>query len=216
LKATKIGELRRLSAEERHDLAEEILNQEGDMTWVEVDTRRPEIEDMFGYPRNYKITWTDKVSKSLQNTAGNGTDLSGGFTYELEEASQQQPALITILEKPFWLYQNSIYRAPLDLAPEEVLLLVKEQELKKTKRLERLRSLVEVSETLDKASSRERIPEEVQMFVWRRDEGKCVKCGSQGNLEYDHIIPVSKGGTNTNRNIQLLCEACNRSKSDKV
>ena len=75
---------------------------------------------------------------------------------------------------------------------------------------------MEVSETLAKVSSRERIPEEVQMFVWRRDGGKCVKCGSQGNLEYDHVIPVSKGGANTNRNIQLLCEACNSSKSDKV
>ena len=115
-----------------------------------------------------------------------------------------------------WIYKICLYLAQLDLDTEEILLLIKEQELQKTRRLERLRSLVEVSETLAKVSSRERIPEEVQMFVWRRDGGKCVKCGSQGNLEYDHVIPVSKGGANTNRNIQLLCEACNSSKSDKV
>jgi len=177
LKATKIGELRRLSTEE-----------------------------------TLEITWTAKVSKSLKSVKG----LQGEFTYELEEASQQQPKSLTIPDESLWLYQNSIYRAPLDLDSEEILLLIKEQELKKTKKLEKLKRVVEVSETLDKASSRERIPEEVQMFVWRRDEGKCVKCGSQGNLEYDHIIPVSKGGANTNRNIQLLCEACNRSKSDKI
>ena len=55
-------------------------------------------------------------------------------------------------------------------------------------------------------------PPQVKISVWRRDEGKCVKCGSQEKLEYDHIIPVSKGGSNTERNIQLLCEKCNRSK----
>ncbi len=40
---------------------------------------------------------------------------------------------------------------------------------------------------------RDKIPEDVQMFVWRRDQGKCVKCGTQERLEFDHIIPVSKG-----------------------
>ena len=64
--------------------------------------------------------------------------------------------------------------------------------------------------------SREPIPQDVQIFVWKRDEGKCVKCGSNENLEYDHIIPVSKGGNNTARNIQLLCQTCNRSKSNKI
>ena len=43
-------------------------------------------------------------------------------------------------------------------------------------------------------------------MVWRRDEGKCVQCDSSERIEYDHIIPVSKGGSNTVRNIQLLCE----------
>jgi 5-methylcytosine-specific restriction endonuclease McrA len=39
-----------------------------------------------------------------------------------------------------------------------------------------------------------------------------VKCGSQRSLEFDHIIPVALGGSNTARNIQLLCEGCNRAK----
>lgn len=56
------------------------------------------------------------------------------------------------------------------------------------------------------------VPPQVKIAVWRRDSGKCVKCGSQERLEYDHIIPISKGGSNTERNIQLLCEKCNRSK----
>ena len=52
----------------------------------------------------------------------------------------------------------------------------------------------------------------VRREVWRRDQGRCIKCGSQRKLEYDHMIPYSKGGSNTARNIQLLCENCNRKK----
>lgn len=60
------------------------------------------------------------------------------------------------------------------------------------------------------------IPKEVQREVWRRDEGRCVRCGSRLNLEFDHIIPISKGGSNTARNVQLLCEKCNRDKRDYI
>lgn len=60
------------------------------------------------------------------------------------------------------------------------------------------------------------ISQNVKDKVWRRDGGKCVECGSQERLEFDHIIPHSKGGSNTYRNIQLLCEHCNRSKSAKI
>lgn len=63
---------------------------------------------------------------------------------------------------------------------------------------------------------RQSIPDDVKIFVWQRDRGCCAKCGSQENLEYDHIIPVTKGGSNTARNIQLLCEKCNRSKSANI
>jgi len=63
---------------------------------------------------------------------------------------------------------------------------------------------------------RERIPDEVKIAVWRRDNGCCVRCGSRVNLEYDHIISISKGGSNTLRNIELLCEKCNRIKSNKI
>ena len=57
-----------------------------------------------------------------------------------------------------------------------------------------------------------RIPRNVQREVWRRDQGRCVECGSKEKLEFDHIIPFARGGSNTVRNVQLLCETCNRSK----
>jgi len=60
------------------------------------------------------------------------------------------------------------------------------------------------------------IPKAVQREVWRRDMGRCVECRTKERLEYDHIIPFSKGGSNTVRNIQLLCEKCNRSKYNRI
>lgn len=65
-------------------------------------------------------------------------------------------------------------------------------------------------------TTREVIPENVRAEVWRRDEGRCVKCGSRENLQFDHIIPVSKGGATTPTNLQLLCRSCNLAKGNKI
>jgi transcriptional regulator with XRE-family HTH domain len=72
------------------------------------------------------------------------------------------------------------------------------------------------SELLNFTLQARSISEKVRMFVWTRDEGRCVKCGVNENLEYDHIIPISKGGSHTERNLQLLCAQCNREKRDSV
>jgi HNH endonuclease len=60
------------------------------------------------------------------------------------------------------------------------------------------------------------ISQEVKDLVWNRDDGKCAQCDSNVRLEFDHIIPFSKGGSNTYRNIQLLCEECNRKKTNNI
>jgi hypothetical protein len=60
------------------------------------------------------------------------------------------------------------------------------------------------------------IPSEVKQQVWQRDKGKCVLCGSKRHLEFDHELPVSKGGSNTVNNIRILCKDCNRKKSGKI
>jgi hypothetical protein len=61
------------------------------------------------------------------------------------------------------------------------------------------------------------IPTKVKLEVWKRDEGKCVKCGATEDLHFDHIIPWSKGGSsNTAENIQLLCGRHNLEKHNKI
>jgi len=63
---------------------------------------------------------------------------------------------------------------------------------------------------------RDPIPEDVKLLVWARDGGQCVRCGSQQGLHFDHVIPVAKGGGNSEANIQILCQTCNLKKSDKI
>lgn len=57
------------------------------------------------------------------------------------------------------------------------------------------------------------IPLAVQSLVAARQGARCTYCGSTDvPLEFDHIFPVSKGGTNDPSNLTLACERCNRSK----
>lgn len=58
------------------------------------------------------------------------------------------------------------------------------------------------------------ISETTKKIVFTRNGGVCQCCGSSQNLEYDHITPYSCGGSSDASNIQLLCQTCNRSKSN--
>ncbi len=60
------------------------------------------------------------------------------------------------------------------------------------------------------------IPDDVKREVWDRDGGRCARCGASDYLEFDHVIPHSRGGANTVGNVQLLCRRCNNLKSDRI
>ena len=67
-----------------------------------------------------------------------------------------------------------------------------------------------------KDGNRMTIPMDIANAVWNRDGGQCCMCGAKTELEFDHIIPISKGGATTFRNLQLLCKSCNIKKSDNI
>ena len=127
----------------------------------------------------------------------------------------------TMLQSIFYAYKNNVYyfSGSDTYTKEEQILLIKAHYYKQNDKFTKLKKEIELFEKMeafDLEQSREPIPEEIRFAVWRRDEGKCVKCGGRKNLEFDHIIPFSKGGSNSERNIQLLCQKCNREKSAKI
>jgi 5-methylcytosine-specific restriction endonuclease McrA len=112
-----------------------------------------------------------------------------------------------------WIFYNRVYKIAVIGIPEEVQAqMVKNEYLKEQQLYERILS----PSTQEDTNARRPISESVRNEVWRRDQGMCVSCGSRERIEFDHIIPVSLGGGNTARNIELLCEACNRAKSNKI
>lgn len=50
-------------------------------------------------------------------------------------------------------------------------------------------------------------------LVLQRDGRRCVICGSSREIEVDHIIPVSRGGSHQLDNLRVLCGECHRKKT---
>ncbi|WP_235487217.1 TerD family protein, partial [Frankia sp. AvcI1] len=60
------------------------------------------------------------------------------------------------------------------------------------------------------------IPQPVKAEVWQRDGGACVQCQATEYLEFDHVIPHSRGGATSLNNLQLLCRRCNQEKGARI
>lgn len=140
---------------------------------------------------------------------------------EFMDRQRLEPQLIKVWGS--WAYRGKVLRLestePESLRDKETdILLIKHYVLRQERQYERVRREVEALENIEKLEgvSREPIPESVRLFVWQRDRGQCVKCSSRERLEFDHVIPIAAGGSSTERNIQLLCEACNRSKGSTI
>ena len=52
--------------------------------------------------------------------------------------------------------------------------------------------------------------------IFKRDGYSCQYCGSKRNLTIDHVIPRSRGGTNTWKNMVTCCFRCNSTKGNKT
>jgi|GEM_PF-5749508 len=60
------------------------------------------------------------------------------------------------------------------------------------------------------------IPIEIKRAVIERDGFKCLVCGLENNLSFDHILPYSLGGEDSIENLQILCMGCNLKKGTKT
>ncbi len=68
---------------------------------------------------------------------------------------------------------------------------------------------------------RQNISDKIKAKVRKSANYRCGFClfqeyYSHTTFQIDHIIPIAKGGTNDEENLWLVCETCNRAKSDKT
>ncbi|MBI4394080.1 MAG: HNH endonuclease [Euryarchaeota archaeon] len=146
-----------------------------------------------------------KIFRKISNIEGD----------KILEDSEQRAVLVASYEgRTWWLLKGAFFVTSELLTADEATVLIVERLLKAQRRIDRAAAYVATQG--EPAEKREPIPQAVKEVVWTRDHGRCVQCGSQERIEFDHIIPLSKGGANTARNLQLLCEGCNREKGANI
>jgi hypothetical protein len=135
---------------------------------------------------------------------------------------ERRPVEVAVIgTRTYWLFRGRCYWDHDGLAADDVHALLLDRDHRQARRIERARLVTAAADAVPGGVAggravRPAIPDDVKTAVWRRDEGRCVRCGSAESLEFDHVIPLAMGGSSTARNLQLLCEACNRSKGGSL
>lgn len=128
----------------------------------------------------------------------------------------QATTAVAVLEADagtYWWCRDRFWVESEGLEPDDVHALVVERDTRARRRLEHARAVAAQEGT---RLARTPIPREVRLAVFERDGGRCVECGSDFELQFDHVIPVALGGAGTVENLQLLCAPCNRAKGAKL
>lgn len=134
----------------------------------------------------------------------------------METASGQQPVrYMTIGERSYWRYQDRWHTDNEGLDQAAVHALLTTRAMRNNDKINRAKTISAMGQ-LPMPSQRGTIPTEVKQLVWNRDRGACRMCGSNSELQFDHVIPVSAGGSSTEDNLQILCGPCNRRKGAAI
>jgi hypothetical protein len=134
---------------------------------------------------------------------------------QLASMQSQQPVSVAQSgPRVWWWFEDTFYWDSGGYGQRDVLALIRDRQRREAQRLARAHMLLNAEEGHDEPprSRREPIPREVRRAVFERDGGQCVQCGSNFDLQYDHVLPIALGGANTVENLQLLCGQCNREK----
>ncbi len=136
--------------------------------------------------------------------------------HEIADAQLADPQyMATFRDRTFWWCDEAFYWTNADYSADDIKALLFARQRQQERELEHAHALLAAS-TSPARRKREPIPTDVRLAVWERDEGRCVECGSDFDIQYDHIIPFSMGGASTVENLQLLCARCNKTKGDRL
>lgn len=68
-------------------------------------------------------------------------------------------------------------------------------------------------------NNRSSLSPKLRAKILKRDRNTCMSCGARApdvELEVDHIIPVSRGGSDDPSNLRTTCKECNRGKGNDI
>lgn len=160
--------------------------------------------------------WTGKGP--VRVTIGKKAYLLGKLSKEefrdRDQRQRQRPVpIMTISGRRYWQFKGKFYWENDGLRSDEILALLVTREQRNRQQIDRAQATVAMGSQPRNTSARQAIPDDLKQYVWARDEGRCRHCGATTELQFDHIIPVSMGGSSSSENLQVLCGPCNRSKS---
>lgn len=101
-----------------------------------------------------------------------------------------------------WKNRNGHRRVSQDVLIREALNLALKDYLKKRN--------ADITTPVAEPCGTRKMTASLKRYIFTRDKGKCVKCGSVHKLEFDHVRPFSLGGETKRENLRLLCFSCNQ------
>lgn len=139
------------------------------------------------------------------------------FNKALADSATYPICFVRLGERAYWLFQNRWHWDNENLTPDQIygLLIAKDRQRQQT--IHRAQTIAATQWNPAAPSvGRRAIPADVKQLVWARDGGRCRRCGSTTELQFDHIIPHSMGGADSENNLQILCGPCNRGKGASI